>query len=62
MIDVVLIFLGQTYISFSLYMKVDGEIVKNLFSLHFIQKQNLKRLYIEEINAKIKAEQSLITV
>lgn len=38
-IDVIVVFLSQTYISAGLYMKVDGEVVKNLFSLHFLQKQ-----------------------
>ena len=35
-IDVIIVFLSQTYISAGLYMKVDGEIIKNLFSLHFL--------------------------
>lgn len=36
-IDMIIMFLNQTYISLSLYMKVNGEIIKNIYSLHFIQ-------------------------
>ena len=40
-IDVAIIFLAQAYISTSLYMKVSGEVVKNLYSLYFLQKNIL---------------------
>jgi hypothetical protein len=36
-IDCVIMFLTQTYISYSLYMKVQGEIVKNIYTLFFLQ-------------------------
>jgi len=35
-IDMVILFLAQSYISISLYMKVSGEVVKNLYSLYFL--------------------------
>jgi hypothetical protein len=36
LIDLMIMFLYQTYISLSLYMKVNGEIIKNIYSLYFI--------------------------
>ena len=42
-IDVAIIFLAQAYISTSLYMKVSGEVVKNLYSLYFLQKNILQQ-------------------
>ena len=36
-IDIVILFLGQTYISTNLYMKVAGEVQKNIYSLYFLQ-------------------------
>tara|TARA_B110000285_G_C15113827_1_gene612808 strand:- start:37 stop:564 length:528 start_codon:yes stop_codon:yes gene_type:complete len=36
-IDCLLMFLTQTYISYSLFMKVKGEIVKNIYTLYFLQ-------------------------
>ena len=40
--DLMIMFLRQTYIAISLYMKVDGEIKKNIYSLYFIQLKNTK--------------------
>lgn len=36
-IDCALMFLTQTYITYSLFMKVKGEIVKNVYTLYFLQ-------------------------
>ena len=41
-------FLTQTYISYSLYMKVQGEIIKNLYTLFFLQQKNRKQDLIKE--------------
>ena len=40
-IDLIILFLSQSYISISLYMKVSGEITKNLYTLHFLQESLL---------------------
>jgi hypothetical protein len=37
LIDLFIIFLAQAYISTSLYMKVSGEVTKNLYTLYFLQ-------------------------
>jgi hypothetical protein len=42
-IDMVILFLAQSYISISLYMKVSGEVVKNLYSLYFLQQSLLSK-------------------
>lgn len=39
----VILFLAQSYISISLYMKVSGEVVKNLYSLYFLQQSLLAK-------------------
>jgi len=39
----VILFLAQSYISISLYMKVSGEVVKNLYSLYFLQQSMLAK-------------------
>ena len=41
--DLIIIFLSQTYISLSIYMKVNGEIIKNIYSLSVIQKLVLRK-------------------
>jgi hypothetical protein len=35
-IDMIIVFLSQSYISTSLYMKVNGEVAKNIYTLHFL--------------------------
>ena len=39
----VILFLAQSYISISLYMKVSGEVVKNLYTLYFLQQSLLSK-------------------
>ena len=56
-IDVIIVFLSQTYISAGLYMKVDGEIIKNLFSLHFLQKQFEVEKFREAMREKAELEE-----
>ena len=41
-IDMIIVFLSQTYISTSLYMKVAGEVTKNIYSLHFLQEKKIR--------------------
>lgn len=58
-IDCVIMFLTQTYISYSLYMKVQGEIIKNIYTLFFLQLSKVRKLEIqktveEEIQEKVK--------
>ena len=54
-------FLGQTYISMSLYMKVNGEIVKNIYSLYFIQNEYVKKKEYEvKVDTKIDLTKTLM--
>ena len=47
-IDIFIVFLAQVFISISLYMKVSGEVVKNLYSLHFLQQILMQKKIIND--------------